>query len=58
MAQYMSNLPPGCTNQDIEIAAGALVYCDGCGKLFDPHDDLKNNTCPRCQHADGDAPDD
>lgn len=54
----MSNLPPGCTNQDIEIAAGALVYCDGCGKLFDPHDDIKNNTCPRCQHADGNAPDD
>ena len=35
----MSNLPPGCTDLDIEIAAGAIVQCDNCGKMFDPDED-------------------
>ena len=34
-----SNLPPGCTDKDIEQAAGAIVQCDNCGKMFDPEDE-------------------
>jgi len=44
------NLPPGCTLTDIEIASGAIVYCDQCGRLFKPDED--ETECPNCRYAD------
>jgi len=30
------NLPPGCTDQDIDLASGAAVVCSSCGRIFYP----------------------
>lgn len=35
------NLPPGCTDKDVDDAAphGEAVQCDNCGRMFDPEDE-------------------
>lgn len=34
------NLPPGCTDRDIDEAArGPDVQCDNCGHMFNPDED-------------------
>lgn len=55
-----SNLPPGCTDRDIEEAAGSFdeedegrspIPCSKCGELttWDP---IYNDLCCRCCRAD------
>jgi hypothetical protein len=37
------SLPPGCSHQDIEEAAGVDLPCEVCGKAVD------DCTCPECK---------
>jgi len=46
-----SNLPPGCSDRDIEEAAGAIRRCVQCGDWFAP-DDVDENVCQKCDRAD------
>ena len=41
------NLPPGCSERDIDIASGSCVRCDSCRRYFYPDGDER--TCARCQ---------
>ena len=43
------NLPPGCTDRDIELDAGSIRVCFECGQTFEPQD--KTEVCLRCQYA-------
>lgn len=45
------NLPPGCTDRDIEIDQGTIVFCTLCGKDLDPEDfeDDEPFICGQCQ---------
>jgi rubrerythrin len=49
-----SNLPPGCTDMDIEIASGAVVRCEECGRVCEPRDG-DEQICPRCEHAEDES---
>lgn len=42
------NLPPGCTNVDIDRAAGVGVVCECCGRDVD---DCICPECPQCKEA-------
>ena len=47
----MNNLPPGCTNADIDRAAGSVTCCE-CGWVFIADvEDCDNWTCRRCAVA-------
>lgn len=43
------NLPPGCTNADIDRRFGGapVQICVTCGKPFEPEDD--DEECPECR---------
>jgi len=43
-----SNLPPGCSHRDIEIAAGANAHCEVCWKHVDA---CVCPECPDCQEV-------
>lgn len=51
-----SNLPPGCTTIDIDLASGAMVRC-ACGALVEVTGDEPEDEpieCPKCACQDDD----
>jgi len=52
-----SNLPPGCTVRDLDIATGAIRSCADCGKDVEvqgDEDDDQPILCICCVHQDDD----
>ena len=47
-----SNLPPGCTDHDIERNAGTYADCSNCGREWEAEKLDENDRCPRCQNED------
>lgn len=48
----MSNLPPGCTQSDIDRAFGGVVTCAECRREFPSSVEREGDwNCPRCARA-------
>lgn len=43
-----SNLPPGCTDNDVERAAGSIDSCKECGREMYA-EKLEDGACPKCR---------
>ncbi len=48
------NLPPGCTDRDIDIAQGAIAFCEQCGRDVEDPPVEGEVLCAQCTL--GDAP--
>lgn len=50
------NLPPGCTDRDIEVAQGGIVFCIQCGREVEGglFADDEEALCEQCARGDDD----
>jgi len=52
-----SNLPPGCTMADLDLATGATVHCADCGRIVEVTGDEPEDEpiiCAKCASQDDD----
>lgn len=50
------NLPPGCSDEDIDRSAGGPQACDRCNEDFDADELNDVGLCPGCEEAKDDSP--